>query len=99
LTNETGYLERNNNYEITSLTGTLSYKSDATTGGSFYSHLHMSVSDDQGACLGGHVMPGNIIFTTAEITMIESKAFQYRREFDNSTGFQELVVDYPTLTL
>ncbi len=48
-------------YEILSLVGTLTKNKD--------SHLHLCVSDKTGKTIGGHVMHGNIVHTTAEIVL------------------------------
>lgn len=70
-------------FEILSLSGTV-----ATEG----SHLHISVSDSSGKVLGGHLMDGNIIFTTAEIILAEFNGILFKRELDEKTGFKELVI-------
>lgn len=69
-------------YEIVSLVGTFS--SDA--GG----HLHLSISDGQGHTVGGHLLDGNLVYTTAEITLLEATDLEFRREPDSLTGYQEL---------
>ena len=33
-------------------------------------HLHISLSDSKGMTLGGHLMPGSAVFTTAEIVLV-----------------------------
>src|SRR6478609_1901438 len=48
-------------FEIVSLTGTVSVNG---------SHLHISVSDNAGKTIGGHLMDGCIVYTTAEIVML-----------------------------
>lgn len=70
-------------FEIVSLTGTLSSESG---------HFHISLSNTQGAVIGGHLMNGCIIKTTAEIVLLENSELQFVREFDGSTGYKELVV-------
>ncbi|MBC7370059.1 MAG: DNA-binding protein [Bdellovibrionaceae bacterium] len=71
-------------FEIVSLSGTLSDK-----GGS---HLHMSVSDETGRTIGGHVTEGSIVFTTVEIAIGELTQMQFEREVDTVTNFKELKV-------
>ena len=56
------------------------------------SHLHISVSDLNGAVLGGHVSPGCRIRTTAEILLVLLPDWQFRREVDALTAYAELVV-------
>ncbi|HUR66139.1 MAG TPA: PPC domain-containing DNA-binding protein, partial [Chitinophagaceae bacterium] len=45
-------------FEIVHLTGTVSING---------SHLHITISDNTGKTFGGHLMPGSIIYTTAEL--------------------------------
>lgn len=73
----------NGHFEIVSLTGTVS------TGGC---HLHMSVSDSTGKTTGGHLLPDNIIYTTAEIIIGESPNLIFSREKDGSTPWEELQI-------
>jgi predicted DNA-binding protein with PD1-like motif len=53
-------------------------------------HLHVSVADEQGAVKGGHLMPGCIVRTTAEVVIALLPGWQFRRELDAATGFKEL---------
>lgn len=69
-------------HEITSLVGTLS--ADGV-------HLHATLSDDKGSCIGGHVMRLEV-FTTAEIVIGRTRGQVLRREHDDATGFKELSV-------
>ncbi|MGZ8561970.1 MAG: PPC domain-containing DNA-binding protein [Flavisolibacter sp.] len=70
-------------YEIVSLTGTLSRNG---------SHIHISVSDSTGHTSGGHLLEGNIVYTTAEIVIGESNELVFNREKDGSTPYEELVI-------
>ena len=70
-------------FEIVSLVGTLSVNG---------SHLHLSVADSTGRTLGGHLLDGNLIYTTAELVIGELPALDFRRETDPTFGYQELVV-------
>lgn len=69
-------------YEIVSLVGTFS----ADAGG----HFHLSISDGQGHTIGGHLLDGNLVYTTAEITLLEATDLEFRREPDSLTGYREL---------
>ncbi len=69
--------------EIVSLVGTLS------EGGA---HLHISLSDGNGAMIGGHLLEGCEINTTAEIVLGEALDIQFAREMDSSTGYLELKI-------
>ncbi|WP_061503785.1 PPC domain-containing DNA-binding protein [Ramlibacter tataouinensis] len=53
-------------------------------------HLHASVSDADGRVKGGHVMPGCIVRTTAEIVIALLPQWELGRAFDPATGFKEL---------
>jgi predicted DNA-binding protein with PD1-like motif len=53
-------------------------------------HLHGSVADSQGQVKGGHVLPGCIVRTTAEVVIALLPGWQFRRELDAATGFKEL---------
>lgn len=76
-------IEREEPFEIVSVMGTLS--KDGV-------HLHISVSDSEGNTIGGHLKNGCIINTTAEVVMLEIDNVKFSREFDESTGYDELVV-------
>lgn len=68
--------------ELISLSGTLSVDG---------AHLHISVADAQGTVLGGHVMPGCIVRTTAEVVLGLLPGWHFSRALDAATGYQELV--------
>jgi len=68
-------------FEIVSLVGTLS-----TSG----CHLHISISDQVGATIGGHLLEGCLIFTTAELVIGSDQQFIFEREIDKETGWKEL---------
>lgn len=69
--------------EILSLVGTLC--SDGP-------HLHLTIGDGQGTTLGGHVMEGCIIRTTAEIVIVDLPGTIFKREKDLETGYDELLI-------
>lgn len=75
---------REQKFEIVSLVGTLSPDG---------SHLHLSISDSSGTTLGGHLLEGNEIYTTAEIVIGEANALRFRREIDPQTTYKELKID------
>ncbi len=70
-------------FEIVSLVGTVA------AGGS---HLHLSISDGHGKMLGGHLMDGCLVYTTAEIVLASFPELVYRREMCEKSGYPELVV-------
>ncbi len=55
-------------------------------------HLHLSVADETGAVVGGHLMDGCEVFTTAEVVIGELPGVRFRRELDATYGYRELVV-------
>jgi predicted DNA-binding protein with PD1-like motif len=56
-------------------------------------HLHIALADAQGSVLGGHVVPGCIVRTTAEILVAFLPEHEFTREPDlGGSGFRELVV-------
>lgn len=71
-------------FEIVSLVGTLS-----TEG----SHLHIGVADSTGKTIGGHLMDGCKIYTTAEIVIASSSEFIFNRKEDGSTPWKELQIE------
>jgi predicted DNA-binding protein with PD1-like motif len=72
-------------FEICSLVGTIS-RAGASC------HLHVSLADRRGDCVGGHVLEGNVVFTTCEIVLGSSSTMTFERELDERTGYDELVV-------
>lgn len=70
-------------FEILSLNGTISANGV---------HLHISIADDNGKTIGGHLLEGNPIFTTAEIVIGESTEHIFTRKTDSKTGFNELEI-------
>jgi predicted DNA-binding protein with PD1-like motif len=55
-------------------------------------HLHITVADAQGRVTGGHMGPGCIVRTTAEVLVALLPGHRFSREDDPATGFKELVV-------
>jgi predicted DNA-binding protein with PD1-like motif len=58
------------------------------------SHLHASISDSTGVSIGGHLLEENIVYTTVEIIMGESKQLQFTREKDGTTPWNELQIKH-----
>lgn len=76
-------LVREQKWEIVSLVGTLSPDG---------SHLHIALSDSTGATLGGHLLEGCEVYTTAEIVLGDAHHLRFSREVDPATTFKELRV-------
>jgi len=70
-------------FEIVSLSGTLN--ADAM-------HIHMSVSDNTGRTIGGHLLDGNMVYTTVELVIGATDEVEFSREVDLKYGYRELVV-------
>ncbi|WP_299025631.1 PPC domain-containing DNA-binding protein [uncultured Thermanaerothrix sp.] len=70
-------------FEIVSLTGTLSVHG---------SHYHIAISDSTGYTLGGHLMEGSLVYTTAEIALGILPSVRFERRFDPESGYDELFV-------
>lgn len=75
--------EYEGHFELVSITGTVSIHG---------SHLHISVSDGDGRTIGGHLVSGCKIYTTAEIVLAVFDDVVYKREFAEDSGYDELVV-------
>lgn len=87
LANRTEASQFDGPFEIVSLVGTLSADG---------AHLHISASDGEGRTIGGHLVDGNPVYTTAEIVIGSSPDLQFRRRPDPATGYPELEVESRT---
>lgn len=74
-------------FEIVSLTGTLSVDG---------CHVHISISDGTGKTIGGHLLDGCIVYTTAEIIIQSTSAMTFTRSKDGTTPWAELQI-HPNL--
>ncbi|MBF2078410.1 MAG: DNA-binding protein [Synechococcales cyanobacterium T60_A2020_003] len=70
-------------FEIISLVGTVSGAGV---------HLHIGLADSTGRCLGGHVLDGCLIYTTAEIILGTLSDVRFDRTLDPATGYRELEI-------
>ena len=70
-------------FEIVSLTGTVSDNG---------SHIHISIADVTGETIGGHLLEGCTVYTTAEIVLVESGKYIFTREKDGNTPWKELQI-------
>lgn len=71
-------------FEIVSLTGTVSRER---------THLHIALSRTDLSTVGGHLMDGCIVNTTAEIVLCELDSLRFSGAFDPNTGYDELVIE------
>jgi len=87
LANRSDYSEYDGHFEIVSMTGTVSVNG---------SHIHISISNTDGVTIGGHLVSGCKIYTTAEIVLAVFDDVVYTRELmENDSGYEELVVRSP----
>ena len=74
-------------FEIVSITGTFNDTSH---------HIHLSVSNEKGQTFGGHMLTGNLVYTTAEVVVVEMTDLIFSREKDEESsggsGWDELVI-------
>ena len=70
--------------EIVSLMGTVSENG---------SHLHASFSRRDLSVFGGHLRPGCLVNTTAEIVLAELPNVRFTRAPDGETGYDELAIE------
>ena len=70
-------------FEILGVTGTLSING---------SHLHICISDQKGKAMGGHLLEGNKVYTTAEIILQQTDDFVFTRETDPFTQWKVLQI-------
>jgi predicted DNA-binding protein with PD1-like motif len=83
LANRDEYSKYDGHFEIVSMTGTVSVHG---------SHLHISISDENGKTIGGHLVPGCKIYTTAEMVLGIFYDVVYKREYVEDSGYEELAV-------
>jgi predicted DNA-binding protein with PD1-like motif len=70
-------------FEIVALSGTVSKHG---------SHLHLAVSDADGRTIGGHLLPGCRVYTTAEVVLGEARDLVFTRAVDGTTPWRELQI-------
>ncbi len=70
-------------FEIVSVVGTVEIGN---------SHIHVCLSDEDGKTFGGHLKEGSIVGVTAEVAIGEIEDSEFSREFDESTGYKELII-------
>ena len=75
--------ELNEPLEIVSRMGTLS---------AARTHLHISLAREDLTVLGGHLMEGCIVNTTAEVVLLELDGVRFGAEWDGETGYDELAI-------
>jgi len=64
--------------EIVSCMGNISLKGEKE----LVVHAHISVSNEEGKVLGGHLLPGCVVAVTAELVLVEVVDVKLQRKFD-----------------
>lgn len=75
---------KSGHFEVVSLSGTISASGP---------HLHMAVSNGSGTTIGGHLLDGNIVYTTLELALLEYPGLKFSRIPDATTGYKELKIE------
>lgn len=78
------YFENKEEYEIVSITGTVSKG---------HCHIHISLADDKGRVVGGHLEKGCLVNTTCELVLGVLEDYESDRAFDENTGFKEIIFE------
>ena len=84
LANASKYLEEERDYEIISLTGTVSKG---------YAHIHIGLADEEGNAIGGHLCEGCLVNTTCELVLGILEEYRSDRSFDEATGYNEIAFE------
>lgn len=82
--------------ELLSLSGNISQTQD----GQSYIHCHaaISVGKPDALAFGGHLLPDTLVYSTAELSMVEVLACEIRRTHDPETAVPELYFGSPEQT-
>jgi len=75
--------------EIVSCMGNISLKEERE----LVVHAHISVSNEKGEVLGGHLLPGCVVAVTAELVLVEAADLKLQRKFDEETKLYLLSLD------
>lgn len=78
------YLKKEADYEIISVTGTISNGK---------AHIHIGLSDENGNCVGGHLEQGCIVNTTCEVVLMILDKYHSERVYDSNTTYDEIVFE------
>ena len=81
--NQPAGTQSSGHFEIVNLSGTLSLHG---------CHLHICISDSKGQTIGGHLLGGCKVYTTAEIIIAATDKYVFTREQDGSTPWKELQI-------
>ncbi len=78
------YYRAEDDFEIVSLTGSIS-KGKA--------HIHISLADQTGKVIGGHLCKGCLVNTTCELVLGILEEYHSMRSFDEQTGYDEIAFE------
>lgn len=76
--------ELNEPLEIISLMGTVSKNR---------LHLHIGFSKQDLSVVGGHLLEGTIVNTTCELVLLSSDKYEFKKQFDKDTGYNEILIE------
>lgn len=82
-------------FEIMSVVGNIDLQKPDTSYYEGDGHIHIACSDEKGVTVGGHALTGNLVYTTAEITLLEITNGLFDRVLDDGpdgSGYYELKV-------
>lgn len=80
--NQSNGTQASGHFEVLSLSGTFSNAA---------MHLHLSIADSLGRTVGGHLLDGNLVYTTMELVVADLTDLEFDREIDGTYGYPELV--------
>jgi uncharacterized protein len=73
-------------YEIVSVVGNLDFQKVNNADYQPSGHVHISCSGEAGETVGGHLLSENLVYTTAEITLLELDGAIFDRVLDDDSG-------------
>jgi predicted DNA-binding protein with PD1-like motif len=82
-------------FEIVSVVGNIDLQKEDTPDNEGNGHIHIACSNEEGVTIGGHALVGNVVYTTAEIILLELSNGLFDRILDNGpegSGYYELQV-------
>lgn len=87
-----GVLRFADNKDASKIPGPLEIISATGTVGISGLHVHAGFADSNGKTYGGHLLSGNIVYTTCEIVLHDfGDEWKFERILDLTTGYPELV--------
>lgn len=93
--NQENSISMSGHFEIVSLIGNIDYQKVHNSDYSGSGHIHISCSNENGQTFGGHLMSGNLVYTTVELTILEISDAIFDRVLDDDeggSGYYELKV-------